>query len=836
MRYAEVAVDLPTSHSETFTYSIPDQLVVSPGDLVWSPFGARSLQGIVFETGGESEVERTREIIRVAEGGPFIDPVRLMLARWVASYYRTGLYAAASAMLPPGSSTRLRWWLERAEFPPFEGELLRPRERRALDYVPPGGRVRRDRVIRKLGRGGLGVVERLVRRGYLVMTSSWERPRVKARYAASVELGVAAEEALRAAGVYRGGSSRRRADLLEWLAEGNGGETRAELGRRFGVSAVKGVLAAGLARLERVRVERDPLEGYAVQRRIPNDPTSEQAAAIGEITRALGLSGAGPRSADGGQEGVEGERDGKKAFLLYGVTGSGKTEVYLRAVDACLKLGRRALVLVPEIALTPQTLERFASRFPGKIALQHSGLSDGQRYDQWRRIRSGDFPIVLGSRGAVFAPVENLGLLVMDEEHEWTYKQHDQTPRYHARAVAERLCRLSGAVLVLGSATPDAVTYRRACRGGLGLLRLPHRVVSDGGGRPSGRPGARAEVRVVDMRDELRAGHTEMLSRPLIEAMRVSLDSGGRAILFINRRGSASFVQCRDCGGIRRCRRCDTSLTYHRSEGDSTPDMLVCHYCNYRIRAERGCRDCGGLQVRRLAPGTQAAAAAVASYFPRAGAIRWDSDSARTARDHARIVEEFERGEARVLVGTQMVAKGLDIPSVTLVGVLSADTGLAIPDYRSSERTFQLLAQVVGRSGRGLRGGRAIIQTFQPGHYAISAAAAQDYESFYESEISMRRMLANPPFTRLIRLTYSSSDMDEAHETARSIAARLRADRSRTGLTDTLVSGPTPGFPLRVRDTYRWHIALKGPRPERLLDASPPGRDCVVDVDPVSLA
>ena len=826
MRYAEVAVDCPVDRPETFSYSVPDHLVVVPGDVVQAPFGPRTVKGVVFEVGRPPRVEQTRDIVQVADGGPFILPHGLALARWVAAHYRSTLFAAAASMLPPGGINRLRLWITKTGPPPRPLTALGAREQRAMSYVPDEGRVTRQSVGRKLGRGGEAVVDRLVRRGFLGSTYSWESPTVRTKYRDVVVLAVSVQEAEDKIAEYEGGRSAPRGELLKWLLSGNGPEIRSALARRYGQQAVKKTLDLGLTKLERVQVERDPLEDYVVQQQFPPELTSDQAVAVRAIEATLtNGDAASPEDLDAG-----------KPFLIYGVTGSGKTEVYMRAADACMRAGRRVLVLVPEIAMTPQTLERFASRFPGKIALQHSGLPAGQRYDQWWRIRRGDYPIVLGSRGAVFAPIDDLGLVVIDEEHEWTYKQHDPSPRYHARAVAERLCQLTGAALVMGSATPDTATYRRAERGRVRLLSLPRRIISGEADQPSDKRDNRADVRLVDMRDELRAGHTEILSRPLIDEMKKSLISGGRVILFINRRGTASFVQCRDCGAIRSCRRCDTSLTFHRSSNPGTPDQLVCHFCNYRIQARRACRECGGSQMRRLSPGTQALMDAVNSYFPRTGAIRWDSDSARTARDHSRIVEEFEKGEARVLVGTQMVAKGLDIPSVTLVGVISADTGLAIPDYRAGERAFQILAQVAGRAGRGPRGGNVVIQTFQPDHYAIKAAAAQDYETFYDTEIRMRQSLANPPFTNMIRLTCSSHDREFAHAAAITEADLLKRERANRGLTDTVVTGPTPAYPLRVRDTYRWHVILKGPRPERLLDAAPVGDGWVVDVDPVSLA
>ena len=826
MRYAEVAVDCPVDRHETFSYSVPDCLDVAPGDVVQVPFGPRKVKGVVFEIDTPPKVEHTRDIIRVADGGPFISSHGLDLARWVSAHYRSTLFAAAATMLPPGGINRLRVWITKTEIPlrPLTG--LRSREQRAMKIVEDHGEVTRESVGRKLGRGGGEVVDWMVRRGFLQSAYRWEPPTIRAKYRDVVALAATEHTAKVDVMELERGRAPKQAELLKWLLSGNGRETKSELARRFGQHAVRAVLEKGLTKLERIQVERDPLENYIVQERFPPELTGDQSVAVGAIQDALAAGGASsPGSPSVG-----------KPFLLYGVTGSGKTEVYMSAADACIRAGRRVLVLVPEIAMTPQTLERFASRFPGQVALQHSGLPAGQRYDQWWRIKRGDYPIVLGSRGAVFTPIDNLGLVVIDEEHEWTYKQPDMSPRYHARAVAERLCRLTGAVLVMGSATPDTGTYRRAGRGRVRLLSLPRRIISGEADRPSDDRDNRANVRLVNMREELRAGHSEILSRPLIDEMKRSLNSGGRVILFINRRGTASFVQCRDCGAIRSCRRCDTSLTFHRSADPAMVDQLVCHFCNYRIQARRKCRECGGRQMRRLSPGTQALMDAVAAYFPRTGAIRWDSDSARTARDHARIVEEFEKGEARVLVGTQMVAKGLDVPSVTLVGVVSADTGLAIPDYRAGERAFQILAQVAGRAGRGPRGGNVVIQTFQPDHYAVRAAAAQDYGLFYDTEIRMRQNLANPPFTNMIRLTCLSHDREFAHATAMTKVDLLKAERTNRGLTDTVVTGPTPAYPLRVRDTYRWHVILKGPRPERLLDASPVGEGWIVDVDPISLA
>ena len=631
-------------------------------------------------------------------------------------------------------------------------------------------------------------------------------------------------EAIEAADSQR---SERRGDLLRFLAEtwaeSPDGAARPELTGIFGQSAVAGLTRAGIVRVEKRRVDRDPLSGRTFEPSTPLKPTGDQQVAIDRIVTAL------DRPAPGAVT----------RFLLYGVTGSGKTEVYMQAADACLKSGRSVIVLVPEIALTPQLLDRFGGRFGGQIALLHSGLSPGERFDQWWGVHRGDYRIVLGSRSAIFAPLgnfgKNLGLVVIDEEHEWTYKQHDSAPRYHSRVVAERLAELTGAVVVAGSATPDVETYRRAERGEYQLLRLPDRISSDS---PASGPvidANRSPVAVIDMREELRAGNANLFSRSLVDGIGESLDADERVILFLNRRGAASHVQCRSCGHVRRCSRCDTALVFHRAEAGAEPASLVCHYCSRRIRYTNACPNCSERRLLPSGSGTQGVVDEVERLFRNAGVLRWDRDVARTARAHSAILEEFLNGSARVLVGTQMVAKGLDIPSVTLVGVVSADTGLSIPDFRAGERAFQILTQVVGRAGRGSAPGRAIIQTYRPEHYAVKAAAAQDFEAFYRTEIELRRRYANPPFTRIIKLAFGDPDPQAARESAFELADALRHENEALGLGSAEVLGPSPSFPMRVRGVTRWHIAIKGSEPTHLLEGMsiPPG--WTVDVDPISV-
>ncbi len=827
MEFAEVAVDFPDDHSRTFTYSSPEDLAVAAGDLVWVPFGPRTLQGVVFELSDSAsiDIDNIRPITARTLDGPFIAEHLLLVARWVAEYYRTTLFVACSLLLPPGASSRLRTWLS-----PGVGEAserwndLSRRERQAVDYVLKSGRAPKSRVARRLGIGGSPVVDRLIRQGVLHSESEWEKPRVTPVYTNRIELAASEVDVAQLIELESERKRPRRVELLRWFGSGKVAKTKTSLNKQFGGAAVKWAFDESHLRIRKIRRDRDPLADYFFQQEFGHSPTSSQKTAIDVIvTQILAIKPSVDPS--------------ERKFLLHGVTGSGKTEVYLQAIEACIAAGKRAIFLVPEIALTPQTLQRIASRFPGKVGVLHSGLTIGQRYDQWWRVKNGDFPIVLGSRGAIFAPLENPGLIVIDEEHEWTYKQGDQAPRYRAGAVAERISEGTGAALVLGSATPDIASYRSSKTGNYTLLELPQRI---GAGSNTGDPGAArtlAKIEIVDMREERADGNFEMLSRRLIELMRETLLEGGKVILFLNRRGSASFIQCTECGKVRQCRRCDTALTFHRDSDDlrAQKGRLVCHYCNYSVRAGSECPTCGGKQMRRSAPGTQMAVETVRQYFAGIEVVRWDSDSAKTAVDHQRIMDKFVKSEASVLVGTQMIAKGLDIPSVTLVGVISADTGLAVPDFRAGERAFQILAQVVGRSGRGAWDGRAIIQTFNPEHYAIQAAADQDYELFYDTEISLRASQVNPPFTSMIKLMHSAGNADVAKLEAERFAKELNEARESHGETGIEVIGPTPAYPLKVRNMYRWQILLKGSRPERLLEIVPAGSLWSVDVDPASL-
>jgi len=453
----------------------------------------------------------------------------------------------------------------------------------------------------------------------------------------------------------------------------------------------------------------------------------------------------------------------------------------------------------------------------------HSQLSLGEQFDEWQRIRNGEFDVVIGPRSALFAPQPDLGLIVIDEEHEWTYKQTDKSPRYHARDAALKLAELTGAVVILGSATPDVETYFRAEQGEYRLLSLSERV-TPGEGSPL------PEVTITDMKKELIEGNRSIFSRLLSETLSVEIGEGHQALLFLNRRGGATFVQCRSCGYVMRCKRCEVSLTYHIDE-----NKLVCHQCNYHMPVPLVCPRCTSRRIKFVGIGTQKVEEEAGTAFPAAKLLRWDSDTVRAKNSHERILNDFRDHKADILIGTQMIAKGLDLPLVTLVGVVNADITLNLPDFRAGERTFQLLSQVAGRAGRGVYGGRVVVQTYSPENYAIQAAARHDFRLFYWQEIAYRRQLNNPPFTRLVRLVFTHSSDTRCRQEAEKMAGNIASERDSQGIAGLSIIGPAPAYVHRSRGRYRWQLILRGSDPSKVLSRSTIPQGWTVDVDPVGL-
>jgi primosomal protein N' (replication factor Y) len=809
MGYAEVAVNSPVAQRRTFSYSIPPSVDLKVGQAVLVPFGSKVLQGIVFELTGYPAVEETKEVAGVIDPLPVLSPVQIELARWISEHYLVSLFDTVALMLPPGFERKLVTLFHLSlESSTAAVNSLTPEQKQLLNRLRKEGHVTQRAVEKALGRKKARMVlSQLLQKGLVTKSQELERVKVKPKVLPylhlAVEAGVAQQEAKHLVN-----KAPRQAALLEFLARRRWPTPFEEAKREAHCASttVKALEDKGLVFTERVQVLRDPLLHRIFSPTMPPTLTAAQEAALYQIQASL----------------RQPKKDGAAVFLLYGVTGSGKTEVYLHALAEAVALGKRGIVLVPEIALTPQTIERFASRFPNRVAILHSRLSLGEQFDEWQRIREGAFDVVIGPRGAIFAPQPDLGIIIIDEEHEWAYKQQEQSPRYHAREVALKLAELSGAVVVLGSATPDVESFYHAQTGRYELLQLPQRITRSG---VSSLP----EIELVDMRQELKAGNRSIFSRSLTKAIAETLVVGEQAILFLNRRGTYTFVQCRDCGFVLRCPRCDLPFTYHATE-----EMLVCHQCNYRKSVPTRCPACRGKRIKFLGVGTQRVEEEVARIFPGTRLLRWDRDVTKGKNSHQRILDRFLAHQADILIGTQMIAKGLDLPEVTLVGIISADTILHFPDFRAGERTFQLLSQVAGRAGRGSSPGRVIVQTYTPEHYAIAYGAKHDYASLYHQEITFRQQHENPPFTRLASLIYTHPNADVCQREAGRVYHRLREKIDSEGVDIALI-GPSPMFFQKVRGRFRWQIILRGSDPAHLLADLPLPQGWVVDIDPIGL-
>jgi primosomal protein N' (replication factor Y) len=770
------------------------------------------VQGIVFQLTEYPEVEETRDIIGIIDPLPILSPAQVELARWISECYLSPLFDAAALMMPPGFERRVITFLNLAAYPAETTSLTRE-QRALLNLLQRKQKVAIAEAERALGRKRSGiVVGQLIRKGLVSKTHELERLRVRPKVVPHIRLGAEAEVVRQE--LVKAKMASKQAGLLQFLLAQSRSVPLSEAKERVGCSTavVAALRKKGLISIEQVQIYRDPLAHRAVSPLPAPTLTAAQEAAWRQIQVA---------QAEHGKD----KRQNSEVFLLHGVTGSGKTEIYLRALEQAISLGKRAIVLVPEIALTPQTIDRFTSRFPRRVGVFHSKLSIGEQFDQWWRIKEGAFDVVIGSRGAIFAPQPDLGLIVIDEEHEWAYKQQEQSPRYHTRDVAIRLAELTGSVVILGSATPDVTTYYRSQIGDYRLLSLPERIAK------AGREGdSLPQVEIVDLRDELRAGNRSIFSRSLARRMKQALAAGEQVILFLNRRGTSTFVQCRHCGHVLRCRRCDVALTYH-----SAGDDLLCHQCNYRAPVSDFCPRCGSKQIKFLGIGVQRVEQETQSAFPQAKLMRWDRDVTMGKHSHEEILDKFVAHEADVLIGTQMIAKGLDLPQVTLVGVINADIGLHLPDFRAGERTFQVLCQVAGRAGRGARAGYVVVQSYNPEHYAIAYAAKHDYGSFYRQEISLRRQYSNPPFSRLARLLYVNTSDVQCQREAQRMHQLLKEELDSWGMADISLIGPSPAFVQRVRGRFRWQIIFRGDNPARLLAQVPIPQGWIVDIDPVSL-
>lgn len=772
MKKVHVVVDVPGSvGDQTYTYLVPPQWEneVGVGARVVVPFGNRRVDGIVVEVATpQTEADLPEVALREIEEvvPPPLTEELVQLGYWLSRKTLCPWMTALKAMIPAG--IRGKYTVEVALA--GDVELQREEEREIFEYFRHRGSVswkallqafpQHERLLHRWRREGRLRVRSEVHRPVRVKKAVYLR-RIMEREQLDRLLEQCSPRAVKQREVLR---RLREEPQREWL--------QADLMKQWGVSTttLNALIRQGV--LERVEkdVFREPSDGLPLEEEAPYALTEEQQAALVPLIEAL-------------------SQRQYHAFLLHGVTGSGKTEVYMQAIRYCLQQGRSAIVLVPEISLTPQMVERFRRRFGPKVAVFHSRLSPGERFDEWRRIQEGQAKVVIGARSAVFAPFERLGLIIVDEEHEGTYKQ-EEAPRYHTRDVALRRARYHQAVVVLGSATPSLEVYAAAQKGGFTLLQMKRRVHD----RPL------PQVHVVDMRQELQAGNRSLFSRMLAKRMAERFRRNEQVILFQHRRGFAHFVMCRSCGSVMKCPACDISLTYHR-----VGHHLRCHYCGYATVEPATCPTCGSGPIRHLGAGTQRVEEELHRLFPGVRVLRMDADTTSQKGAHQQLLARFYRQEADVLIGTQMIAKGLDFPNVTLVGVILADSLLYLPDFRAGERTFQLLTQVSGRAGRHHRPGEVIIQSFNPEHDIIQAAAAQDYARFFAREMALRRQAGYPPYRRLVQLVFTHPESAVALTWAAQMT-RWLADRLHKVAQ---VLGPAAATISRMKNRYRYQSMIK---------------------------
>jgi primosomal protein N' (replication factor Y) len=806
----QIVVNIPAV-SGVFDYAVPESLAgtVGVGHLVIVPFGKQTVQGVVLRYIDQPSVQEVKDVIELVDPAPVLTQVQIELAEGLARSTLASLAAVVGLFLPVGLSQHVDTIYElreqrvesRAVSPKIQRQTI---EDRILSLLRLRGPLRGRQIDSHFAKvDWRKTAGFLVRKGLLSSKSILPPPRVRTKYIRVAQLAVPPEVAgvaMESLGTKQ--TLARRQAALRFLIEQpeavNLSWVYAESG--CNLADLQVLEEHGLIRLFENEIFRDPLEKVE-SRKIESTRTiqltPEQHVALTEIMKSISSTNA------------------RVPFLLQGVTGSGKTEIYIRAAQEVVKRGKQAIILVPEIALTPQTVRRFLAHFPGQVGLVHSKLSEGERYDTWRRARAGDLKVIIGARSALFAPLPNIGLIVADECHDTSYHQ-SEPPFYHAVTAAQAYARLCGAVCVLGSATPTVIQRHQAGTNQIHQLDLPKRIVE------SGLP----PVHVVDMRDELKAGHRGTFSRLLINELESTLTRGEQAILFLNRRGTATYVFCRDCGHVLKCPNCDSPLTLHTEN----KEQLHCHSCGYKREKPKNCPQCGDKQIREYGLGSEKVESQVNALFPKAKTLRWDWDTTRKKDAHEMILTHFANHKADVLIGTQMLAKGLDLPLVTLVGIVLADVGLQLPDPFAGERVFQVLTQVAGRAGRSERGGKVVLQTFDPSNQVIKYASKHDVGGFYEYELAQRKRLGYPPFARLVRLEYRSLDQVSAESEARRMGGKLQ---TLSGLQSAVI-GPVPCFFAKVGGYYRWQIILRGAIPREFL------RDVKLDgwrveVDPVSL-
>ncbi|HCU98251.1 MAG TPA: primosomal protein N' [Chloroflexi bacterium] len=823
----------------TYHYKVPDNLapIIAFGQLVIVPFGNRLSQGIVIslDTNPPRHVTEYKEVVSVVDLQPVITKEQLILAYWLSSKYCATLAHCVIMMLPPGLTQRVEYSYD---IDTNDVKVKSRLQQQVVNLIQERGPLLGNQIRKELSPSRWRpVVNTLLSKGILTQKQVVFSPKVRPKYVSIVILVKSKKEIETTKHCFSTRSqtvNQRRAGIVDFLLKNNNNLEIQEVckiteSKRSDILALQKQGYVTVKKTEKIRDSLNKINARSIR---PPSLVPGQRDAWKVIQKEFDLTIPRP-------------------FLLHGVTGSGKTEIYMRAVSETLARGKQAIVLVPEISLTVQTVRRFMERFPNEVGLQHSKLSLGERYDTWRRARSGNISIIIGARSALFVPLPNIGLIVVDEEHEEAYRQDPpvQPPYYNARDAAVQYAKTLGAVCILGSATPDIVSTTLGNQGDYIKVDLPNRIMGHGDdlldktstlgiqtsyqaidsknltaqyiGLPS--------VTIVDMRSELKTGNRSIFSRKLYSSLSEVIEAKQQAILFINRRGYASYVFCRDCGYVVECSRCNIPYTYHQYK-----EQLLCHHCNQTQVLLTVCNKCNSTRIKHFGLGTESVEAEIQKLFPSARTLRWDRDSSRGVGAHDAIMQTFVERDADILIGTQMIAKGLDLPMVTLVGVISCDTGLTLPDYRAAERTFQVLTQVAGRSGRGVLGGQAVMQTYMPNHHSIVAASKHDYEMFYTKEMELRRKYNYPPFAELLRLVGSNKDLNYIKNQSIMLASKVQEKMTRSTCMGIDIVGPVPCYFSKIGDNYRWQIVLRGPKLRELLDMKMPV-GWRLEVDPLNL-
>ena len=760
MAIAKIIVDVPLMQTDQpYSYRIPEEFegMLEVGMRVHVPFGKgnRLIQGIVLGLESQPDEEEMEQDLKdIAEVLDF-SPVLTQEQLWLAEELRKSVFSYKISILKAMLPGFLNSSYDKILYP-LEGLSQEDRERLFGSEE--------SLAFSSLDLAKQAEMMRLTRKGLLGLEyQAVDQKKVKTRSWYEVNLA-------RLEGVEISARAKKKLELRDYLLSHPESASLASLLESYSREQVNFFVEQGAVTIVQKEVQRSAAYFEGIEASQPLELNPEQRQVRDAVVSAIGSH--------------------QPPFLLQGITGSGKTEVYLQIIQGALDKGKTAILLVPEISLTPQMTERFIARFGDKVAILHSGLSNGEKYDEWRKVERGDAQVVVGARSAIFAPLKNLGVMIIDEEHEATYKQ-DSNPRYHAREVAILRAQYNQAVLVLGSATPSLESRARAGKGVYQHLRLTQRA----------NPLATIpEVQVIDFRDYIGQNETSNFTPPLLEAIQDRLAKKEQVVLMLNRRGYSSFVMCRECGTVDTCPNCDISLTLHMDT-----KTMNCHYCGFSKDIPQVCPNCKSRSIRYYGTGTQKAYDELAELFPQARILRMDVDTTRKKGSHQALLDQFGRGEADILLGTQMIAKGLDFPNVTLVGVLNADTALNLPDFRSSERTFQLLTQVAGRAGRAEKAGQVLIQSYNPQHYAIRFAKDQDYEGFYAYEMGIRRQLGYPPYYFTIGITLSHKKEEVVVKRAYEVMNILRSGLSET----SKILGPTPKPIARTHNLYHYQILIK---------------------------